>query len=721
MRAVPRDEGAGAPVACEASPGVAVSAPATDAARVRHAELAREVEEHSFRYYVLDAPTTSDAGYDAAMVELRELEQAHPELRTPDSPTQKVMGSWSTDFAPVQHLERLMSLANVFSAVELEAWAGRVHKEVGDAARWLCELKIDGLAVDLVYAGGQLVRAATRGDGRTGEDITPNVRTLRSVPPRLLGDGVPALLEVRGEVFIASADFTALNEGLVAEGRAPFANPRNAAAGSLRQKDPRVTATRPLSLTLHGLGAREGWEPATQSGAYAQLQAWGLPVSSRFEVFDDLAGALGFIGHWGEHRHDVEHEIDGVVVKVDQLPLQRRLGATSSAPRWAIAHKYPPEEATTTLHDIRVNVGRTGRVTPFAYMEPVLVGGVMVKLATLHNQDEVRRKGVLIGDTVVVRRAGDVIPEVVGPVAALRDGSERAFVMPTHCPECGTELARPEGEVDVRCPNTVSCPAQLREAVFHFAGRGALDIDGLGYETATVLTETGRLSDVGGVFHLAPASFEGLRGFGPKKVAQIMAGLQAARERPLWRLLVGLSVRHVGPTAAQDVARHFRTLDAIIHATPEELAAVEGIGPVVAQSLADWFADPRHREIVERLRAGGARVADEGSETGPRPLEGITVVVTGTLATYSRDGATEAVQSRGGKVTGSVSKKTDFVVVGTEPGAAKYDRAIKLGVPVLDDAGLGILLSEGADAARAVAQPLDDPLPPPTGQPKEPS
>ncbi len=685
--------------------------PATDDARVRHAVLAREVEEHSFRYYVLDAPTTSDAGYDAAMAELWELEDAHPELRTADSPTQKVMGTWSTDFAPVEHLERLMSLGNVFDAVELEAWAGRVHKEVGDAARWLCELKIDGLAVDLVYSGGQLVRAATRGDGRTGEDITSNIRTLRSVPPRLLGDGVPALLEVRGEVFIASADFTTLNERLVAEGRSPFANPRNAAAGSLRQKDPRVTATRPLSLTLHGLGAREGWEPATQSGAYAQLQAWGLPVSSRFEVFDDLAGVLGFIGHWGEHRHDVEHEIDGIVVKVDQLPLQRRLGATSSAPRWAIAHKYPPEEATTTLHDIRVNVGRTGRVTPFAYMEPVLVGGVMVKLATLHNQDEVRRKGVLIGDTVVVRRAGDVIPEVVGPVVALRDGSERAFVMPTSCPECGTGLSRPDGEVDVRCPNAVSCPAQLREAVFHFAGRGALDIDGLGYETATVLTETGRLTDVGGVFHLIPESFEGLRGFGPKKVAQIMAGLQAARERPLWRLLVGLSVRHVGPTAAQDVARHFRTLDAIIHATPEELAAVEGVGPVVAQALADWFADLRHREIVERLRAGGARVADEGSESGPRPLEGVTVVVTGTLASYSRDGATEAVQSRGGKVTGSVSKKTDFVVVGTEPGAAKHDRARKLGVPVLDNEGLGILLSDGPDAARAVAQAPDAPLP----------
>ena len=668
----------------------------------RHGELSRSLDEDAFRYYVLDAPAASDADYDARMAELRGLEQAHPSLRTPDSPTQKVMGTISTDFTPVDHLERLMSLGNVFSAEELHEWAARARKEAA-SARWLCELKIDGLAVALVYRDGRLVRAATRGDGRTGEDITANVRTLASVPARLSGEHVPALLEVRGEVFIATADFTALNARLVAEGKAPFANPRNGAAGSLRQKDPRVTAGRPLSLTLHGIGAREGWEPETQSGAYEQLAAWGLPVSPYAEVFDDLDGVLGYIARWGEHRHDVTHEIDGVVVKVDQVPLQRRLGATSSAPRWAIAHKYPPEEATTKLHDIRVNVGRTGRVTPFAYMEPVQVGGVMVKLATLHNQDEVKRKDVRIGDTVVVRRAGDVIPEVVGPVAALRDGTERHFVMPTHCPECGTELGRPEGEVDVRCPNTVSCPAQLRESVFHFAGRGAMDIDGLGYETAIALLQAGRLTDIGGVFHLTAESFEGLRGFGPKKVEQILRGVEAARDRPLWRLLVGFSIRHVGPTAAQDVARQFRTLDAVMDASPEELAAVEGVGPVVARALHAWFADPRHRAIVERVRAGGARVADEGSDEGPRPLEGVTVVVTGTLPSYSRDGATEAVQALGGKVTGSVSKKTDFVVVGSDPGASKYDKAVKLGVPVLDDAGLTTLLQAGPEAARAVA------------------
>ncbi len=673
-------------------------------ARERHAELARTLEDLAFGYYVLAQPKASDSDYDALMAELTALEERWSTLRTPDSPTQKVMESFSTDFTPAEHLERLMSLDNVFAPEELSAWADRAVRNGGDGIRWLCELKIDGLAVALVYRDGRLVRAATRGDGRTGEDITGNVRTLASVPDRLQGKDVPALLEVRGEVFLATQDFADLNARLVAEEKAPFANPRNAAAGSLRQKDPRVTASRPLSLTLHGIGAREGFDPASQSEAYEQVAQWGLPVSSRYEVHDELAGAQRYIVHWGEHRHDVEHDIDGVVVKVDQISLQRRLGATSKSPRWAIAFKYPPEEATTKLHDIRVNVGRTGRVTPFAFMEPVQVGGVMVKLATLHNQDEVKRKGVLIGDTVVVRRAGDVIPEVLGPVVALRDGTEREFVMPTHCPECGTELGRPEGEVDVRCPNTVSCPAQLRESVFHFAGRGAMDIDGLGYETAIALLQEGRLTDIGGVFHLTEASFEGLRGFGAKKVAQVLRGVEEARDRPIWRLLVGLSIRHCGPTAAQDLARQFRSVDAIMAATPEELASVDGVGPVVAQAVADWFADPRHRQIVERVRDGGARMEDEGFDEGPRPLEGVTVVVTGTLESYSRDGATEAVQALGGKVTGSVSKKTDFVVVGTDPGASKYEKAVKLGVPTLDDAGLVLLLTEGVEAARTAAQ-----------------
>ena len=678
----------------------------------RHAELARTVEEHAFRYYVLAAPTTSDGGYDALVRELEALEDQHPALRTPDSPTQKVNERFSTEFTPVEHLERLMSLDNVFTDDELRAWAARAVKE--GSPTYLCELKIDGLAVALVYRNGVLERAATRGDGRTGEDITPNVRTLRDVPDRLTGKDIPPLLEVRGEVFLASADFTALNERLVAEGKAPFANPRNAAAGSLRQKDPRVTASRPLSLTLHGIGAREGWDPQSQSGAYKQLAKWGLPVSSRFKVFDDLDGALGYIAYWGEHRHDVEHDIDGVVVKVDQVSLQRRLGATSKAPRWAIAHKYPPEEATTRLNDIMVNVGRTGRATPFAVLEPVHVGGVMVGMATLHNAQEVTRKGVLIGDTVVVRRAGDVIPEVVGPVAALRDGSERAFDMPTDCPACGTEL-RPAkvGDVDLRCPNAQSCPSQLRERVFAVAGRGGFDIEGLGFEAADALLKDGIIEDEGDVFALDGDALLRSPFFCKKdgalsaNAAKLLANLEVAKGRPLWRVIVSLSIRHVGPTAARELARAFRDLDRIRAASEEELAAVDGVGPTIARAVTEWFAVDWHAGIVEKWRAAGVRMADEGAAEGPRPLEGITVVVTGTLASYSRDGATEAVQELGGKVTGSVSKKTDFVVVGAEPGQSKYDKAVKFGVPVLDDDGFRVLLTDGPDAARALATVLE--------------
>jgi DNA ligase (NAD+) len=507
---------------------------------------------------------------------------------------------------------------------------------------------------------------------------------------------------VRGEVFIATADFTALNERLVAEEKAPFANPRNAAAGSLRQKDPRVTASRPLSLTLHGIGAREGWEPASQSQAYAQLAEWGLPVSPYVEVFDDLDGALEYIARWGEHRHDVTHEIDGVVVKVDAMPLQRRLGATSSAPRWAIAHKYPPEEATTTLRDIWVSVGRTGRATPFASLEPVHVGGVTVSTATLHNQDEVRRKGVLIGDTVVVRRAGDVIPEVVGPVAALRTGTEREFVMPARCPECETPLVQVrEGDKDLRCPNHRSCPAQLRERVFAMAGRVALDIDGLGYEAARSLTEQGLVQDEGDVLLLDEETLTRSAFYTTKSGAvsaagrQLLGSLELVKSRPLWRFLVAMSIRHVGAPTARDLARHFRSMERIEAASVEELAAVDGVGPVVAQAVADWFAVDWHCEVVAKWRRAGAALVDEGADEGPRPLEGVSVVVTGTLGSFSRDGATEAVQELGGKVTGSVSKKTDFVVVGTDPGASKYDKAVKLGVPRLDDAGLRVLLEQG--------------------------
>jgi DNA ligase (NAD+) len=681
--------------------------------RERHAALSRTLDDHAFRYYVLDSPTVSDAEYDELMRELGAIEDDHPSLRTADSPTQKVMGTISTDFTPVDHLERLMSLGNVFTEDELREWAARARKEA-PAARWLCELKIDGLAVALVYRDGRLVRAATRGDGRTGEDITPNVRTLRQVPEVLSGDGsgaaVPPLLEVRGEVFIATSDFALINERLLAEGKPPFANPRNAAAGSLRQKDPRVTASRPLSLTLHGVGAREGWDPASQSEAYAQLAQWGLPVSPHAQVFDDLDGVLGYIAHWGEHRHDVEHDIDGVVVKVDQVPLQRRLGATSSAPRWAIAHKYPPEEAVTELLHIWVSVGRTGRATPFAQLEPVQVGGVTVQNATLHNQYEVSRKDVRVGDRVVVRRAGDVIPEVLAPVDPQREGRGAPWVMPTECPACGTPLRQMrEGDKDLRCPNARSCPAQLRERVFAMAGRSALDIEGLGYEAARSLTEQGLVEDEGDVLLLDEQTLTRSEFYTTKSGAlsaaarQLLRSLEEAKTRPLWRFLVAMSIRHVGAPTARDLARDFGSMDRIQAATLEELAAVEGVGPVVAQAVVDWFAVDWHCAIVDKWRSAGAVLTDTSADAGPRPLEGVTVVITGTLASYSRDGATEAVQELGGKVTGSVSKKTDFVVAGTDPGASKYDKAVKLGLPMLDDEGLTVLLTRGAEAAREVA------------------
>ena len=585
----------------------------------RHAEVAQLVEEHAFRYYVLAQPTASDAEYDKLVRELEALEEKHPALRTPDSPTQKVNERFSSDFTPVEHLERLMSLDNVFTEDELRAWAARQAKE--GSARYLCELKIDGLAVAIVYRNGVLQRGATRGDGRTGEDITTNVRTLSQVPDRLSGTGWPEVLEVRGEVFIASEDFTALNERLVAEDKSPFANPRNAAAGSLRMKDARVTASRPLRLTLHGIGERSGWDPPSQSEAYQQLAEWGLPVSARYEVFDDLEGVLGYIAHWGEHRHDVEHDIDGVVVKVDQIALQRRLGATSKAPRWAIAHKYPPEEATTKLRDIMVNVGRTGRATPFAVMEPVHVGGVMVGMATLHNQSEVKRKGVLIGDTVVVRRAGDVIPEVVGPVVALRDGTEREFVMPTKCPACKTPLKpAKEGDVDLRCPNARSCPSQLRERVFSMAGRGAFDIEGLGFEAADALLSDGIIEDEGDVFLLdedallRSAFFRKKDGTRSANAAKLLANLEVAKGRPLWRVIVALSIRHVGPTAARELARAFRDLGRIAEASEAELAAVEGVGPTIARAVTEWFEVDWHRGHRQQVAVG--RRADGGGGRG---------------------------------------------------------------------------------------------------------
>jgi DNA ligase (NAD+) len=680
--------------------------------RERAVELAKVIDEHQYRYYILDQPTASDGEYDALLRELEGLEDTYPSLRTPDSPTQRVGGSYSTQFAAVEHLERLLSLDNVFSAQELQAWADKVRRDARGPVRWLTEVKHDGLAVDLVYEKGRLVRAATRGDGRTGEDVTPNVRTLHNVPDVLSAAdpafAVPDLVEVRGEVYFPVEGFADLNAALVAAGKAPFANPRNTAAGSLRQKDPRVTASRPLRLVVHGLGARRGFEPSTQSEAYAALTAWGLPTSSQYKVLEDLDAVADFIAYYGEHRHSLDHEIDGVVVKVDDIATQRRLGSTSRAPRWAIAYKYPPEEVTTKLLDIQVNIGRTGRATPFGVMEPVVVSGSTVSMATLHNAQEVERKGVLIGDTVVLRKAGDVIPEIVGPVVELRDGTEKTFVMPTHCRECGSVLG-PEraGDADLRCPNARSCPAQLRERLFHVAGRGALDIEVLGYEASVALLDCKLVADEGDVFSLTAEQLLTCPFFTKKdgtlaaNAAKLLDNLERAKQQPLWRVLVALSIRHVGPTAAQALAREMRDLDRIATASAQELASVEGVGPVIADALVEWFGVDWHRAVVDKWKAGGVRTAETGPAERPRHLDGVTVVITGSLEGWSRDGATEAVQELGGKVSGSVSKKTSFVVVGDNPGT-KYDKAVALGVPVLDDRGFAVLLERGSEAAAAV-------------------
>ncbi|MGC4867283.1 NAD-dependent DNA ligase LigA [Micromonospora sp. DT53] len=692
----------------------AAGAEPTPQARERHAALSQELTEHQYRYYVLDAPTIPDADFDRQLRELEALEAEFPALRTPDSPTQRVGGTFSTDFTAVTHAERMLSLDNAFADEELAAWAERVERDAGGPVPYLCELKVDGLAINLTYENGRLVRAATRGDGRTGEDVTANVRSIRDVPGQLVPSGefpdVPELVEVRGEIYFPIAAFADLNAGLVEQGKAPFANPRNAAAGSLRQKDPRVTATRPLRLVVHGIGARRGFQPTAQSESYAALKSWGLPTSDRWRVVPDLAGVAEFIAYYAEHRHDVEHEIDGVVVKVDPVSIQGRLGSTSRAPRWAIAFKYPPEEVTTKLLDIDVNVGRTGRVTPFAVLEPVRVAGSTVALATLHNAREVERKGVLIGDTVVLRKAGDVIPEVLGPVVDLRPADARPFVMPTSCPACGTPLApSKEGDVDIRCPNTRSCPAQLRERVFHLAGRGGFDIEVLGYKGAAALLDAEIISDEGNLFQLDAEQlsrspfFVNKDGSLGSNATKLLDNLAVARERDLWRVLVALSIRHVGPTAAQALARHFRSMDAIDAATEEELSSVDGVGPTIAASIREWFAVDWHREVVRKWAEAGVRMAEEAVDEGPRPLEGLTVVVTGTLAGFSRDQAAEAVQSRGGKVSGSVSKKTSFVVVGDNPGS-KADKATSLKVPVLDEDGFRLLLEAGPDAAREVAQ-----------------
>ncbi|SIC12382.1 NAD-dependent DNA ligase LigA [Mycobacteroides abscessus] len=671
-------------------------------------ELAEEVRGHQFRYYVKDAPVISDGQFDELLRRLTALEEQYPELRTPDSPTQLVGGAgFVTEFRSVDHLERMLSLDNAFSSDELTAWDARVRGDIGQEPEYLCELKIDGVALSLVYENGVLVRGATRGDGRSGEDVTLNARTIEDVPERLAKSEkypIPALLEVRGEVFFRLEDFEALNASLVEESKPPFANPRNSAAGSLRQKNPAITARRRLRMICHGLGRAEGFSPESLHDAYLALGEWGLPVSTHTTKVRGIAKVQERVNYWAEHRHDVEHEIDGVVVKVDTVALQRRLGSTSRAPRWAIAYKYPPEEATTELLDIRVSVGRTGRVTPFAYMTPVKVAGSTVSLATLHNASEVKRKGVLIGDTVVIRKAGDVIPEVLGPVADLRNGNEREFVMPTACPECGTTLAHEkEGDADIRCPNSRSCPAQLRERVFHVAGRGAFDIEALGYEAAIALLAAGVIEDEGDLFGLTADDllrtdlFKTKSGALSANGARLLDNLDKAKQQPLWRVLVALSIRHVGPTAARALATEFGDLEAIEGASVEQLAAVEGVGATIAAAVVDWFSVDWHRAIVDKWRAAGVRTADERDDSIPRNLEGLSIVVTGSLPSFSRDEAKEAIIARGGKSASSVSKKTAFVVVGDSPGS-KYDKAVELGVTILDEDGFRALLADGPPA-----------------------
>jgi len=692
--------------------------PAPSEAREEHARTAEEVEDARWRYYVLDDPTLDDHDFDLRLRRLEALEEQYPELRTPDSPTQKVGGAVSTMFTAVDHLEPMQSLDNAFSFEELQTWAARLRRDGVDDPALLCELKVDGLAINLLYEDGRLVRGVTRGDGRTGEDVTPNVKTIANIPHRLSATDdypVPRRVEVRGEVFLPVAAFERLNLAMSEAGKPMFANPRNAAAGSLRQKNPKVTATRDLAMVCHGIGFREGFEPTAQSDAYAALRDWGLPTSERAKVVPGLEQAQEFIEHYGEHRHDVEHEIDGVVIKVDDVSLQRRLGSTSRAPRWAIAFKYPPEEVNARLLEIRVNTGRTGRVTPYGVMEPTKVAGSTVENATLHNAHEVKRKDVRPGDTVVLRKAGDVIPEILGPVLALRPKGLRAWKMPTTCAACGTTLVQEkEGDKDLRCPNHESCPAQVRERVFHVAGRGSFDIEGLGYEAAVALLDAGVITNEGDVFGLtegdllrAPLFTRAAKkgeGDGPVLSAngrKLLDNLDAARDRPLWRVLVGLSIRHVGPTAARALAAEFGSMTAIREADESRLAGAEGVGPTIAESIRAWFDGPEatwHNGIVDAWAAAGVRMQDERDTSTPRTLEGKTLVVTGSLTGFSRDGAKEAIVARGGKASSSVSKKTDYVVVGDSPGS-KADRAEQLGVPVLDEDGFRVLLETGEGPA----------------------
>lgn len=660
-------------------------------AKKRAAELREAIDYHSYRYHVLDDPEVADAEYDALNRELLAIEEKFPDLVTPDSPTQRIGAPPSDLFSPVQHRSPMMSLDNAFSLEELEAWGKRVERGIGKADGFVVELKMDGVAVNLIYEDGVLVKGATRGDGRVGEDITGNLKTVRAVPLKLRGKP-PKVLEVRGEVYMRTDDFEKLNERLSESDHKMFANPRNASAGSLRQKDPSVTATRNLSLICHGVGYIEGQRFASHWDSLAAIREWGLrtnPENKQVKTLDDV---YKFAMHTQEHRHDVPYEIDGVVVKVDRIAQQEELGSTSHAPRWAIAYKFPPEERTTLLNDIFASVGRTGVVTPFASLETVFVGGVNITTATLHNEDEVARKDVRPGDTVIVRRAGDVIPEVVGPVLTKRPKGLKPWKMPKKCPACGSELVRAEGEAATRCLNLFECPAQRRERIFHFASRGGMDIEGMGYQTIMMLIDRGLVNDVGDIYSLEPKHFEGIEGWGDISINNLMTAIEGSKTRPLPSLLVALGIPHVGYAAAEIVSTEVGSLERLMDLSAEELEALPQIGPVIAQSIASFFAEPRNREVIDKLIAGGVKPPPPPKKK-EGPLTGKTFVVTGTLVDFSRSEAEKAIEDLGGKVTGSVSKKTDYVVVGESPGATKLNKAQDLGIAILDEKAFKKLLA----------------------------
>ena len=663
-------------------------------------QLRVTIRHHGELYYSGDSPEIPDADYDLLVRELQALEEQFPELITPDSPTQTVGAVANTAFAPVVHRVPMMSLDNSFTSDELLAWGGRLARrlgELGESERsvgLVSELKIDGLAMSLRYEGGRLVQAATRGDGRTGEDVTANVRTI-SVIPHELPAGAPEVLEVRGEIYMPIAVFEALNAAQLEAGKPVYANPRNTAAGSLRQKDPAITASRELAFWSYQLGEVVGGPSlAFHHETFEFLAALGFPVNPEVLVLDGLHDAFARCQHWQEHRHDLPYEIDGVVLKVDDLSLQRELGFTSKAPRWAMAYKFPPEERTTKLIDIMVSIGRTGRATPFGQLEPVFVGGSTVGVATLHNQDQVKAKDVRPGDVVIVRKAGDVIPEIVGPVLAERPEGLEEWVFPTQCPVCGHDLVRPEGEADTRCQN-IACPARVAGTIEHFASRGAMDIEGLGERRVRQFCQMDLLHDPADIYSLRSEQLEGIEGYGAISIGNLLGAIEASKARPLPNLLVGLNIRHLGPAGSVALARHFGHLDRIEAATEEEMAGVEGVGPIIAAAVAEWFAEQPNREVVAKLRAAGVNMEGQAAPDVEQNLVGLSVVVTGTLEGFTRDEAEAAIKGRGGKSPGSVSKKTTAVVLGADPGASKVTKAEEVGVPILDEAGFVELLATG--------------------------